>query len=109
MGHGKGWLAGAALVGAMVVAVPVLAHGDHGQGNASAAREACPAGHEEHCGAQANAGGGHAQGGHGMRGQGMGQHAMGRHGMGMHGMGMHGMGGHAMGGGSQGGGDARTR
>ncbi len=68
----------------------------HGGGGPRAGAEACPAGHEEHCGAAGRSGQG--TGGHGMSGHGMGSHGMGSHGMGSHGMGSHGMGGHGMGG-----------
>ncbi len=61
----------------------------HGGGGPRAGAEACPAGHEEHCGAAGRSGqgtgghgmSGHGMGGHGMRGQGMGGHGGGGHGM----------------------------
>ncbi|MFN0301624.1 MAG: Spy/CpxP family protein refolding chaperone [Burkholderiales bacterium] len=54
----------------------------HGGGGPRAGDGACPAGHEEHCGATQGGGrSGHGMSGHGMRGQGMGGHGDGGHGM----------------------------
>jgi LTXXQ motif family protein len=67
-----------ASVVALGIAAAALAHGGSRMGG-----DACPAGHEEHCGAAQSSerpghGMGHGMGGHGMRGHGMG-------GQGMHG------------------------
>ncbi len=66
----------------------------HGGGGPRGDAEACPAGHEEHCGAAGRSGQG--TGGHGMSGHGMSGHGMSGHGMRGQGMGGHGGGGHGM-------------
>lgn len=54
----------------------------HGGGGPRTGEGACPAGHEEHCGAAQGGGrSGHGMGGHGMSGHGMGGHGEGGHGM----------------------------
>ncbi len=74
---------------ALGIAAAAFAQGGAGPG---AADGACPAGHEEHCGAAPGGG----RSGHGMGGHGMGGHEMSGHGMRGQRMGGHGDGGHGM-------------